>query len=1516
MKQLILQLLDQLESREASLLTWGNSQGYFSEDEVVEAIEQLQLAANGGADQPHDPYDVIDTMQEQGLLVSWTNADQEICYRSRMAESVRLFRALRQQFPKHARGDAWKQAPTLVSDYRFLRRKRNYPRRDLTTVQVLDTLSEAPGLSTVERRLLGELLKHEHGYYDLATFQQRACDTVLRGGRRKGASGSIVCAGTGSGKTLAFYLPALTHIAGHLIANRGGHVQALAIYPRNELLKDQFIETWRQARKLDVVLAEHGKPKLRIGAYFGMAPTSKNSIFQSYMKKAWQRRKTGFVCQYIPCPDEKCKGSMVWLNDDHSKGIERLCCDSCNQRIESDEVILTRRRMEKHAPDLLFTTTEMLNRQMGNPHSRQLFGIGKHVIPPALMLLDEVHTYSGVGGAQAGMLLRRWRHLADASPHFVGLSATLEQAPRFLATLVGVKEYLVAEVSPLEDEMEQEGAEYMLALRGDPASRSSLLSTTIQASMLAKRVMDNVQSPASEGLYGTRSFVFTDDIDVINRLYYQLLDAEGRYSNGNINAKKKPLALLRQPVYGDSERFAYGQSWDLPLAIGHDLDNNDRANIKRTSSQDAGVDQQADVIVATASLEVGFNDPTVGAVIQHKAPRDNAQFLQRKGRAGRQRRMRPWTVVVLSDYGRDRMAFQCYEDLFDPELKARRLPVHNSYVLRIQAAFATMDWLSQLPSVANAGGWGGIWEDLSCPQSDDAALSGRQESLKREIQQLLNDPARVASLTKYLTGALGLQSANPEHNRLIQSLLWQPPRAILTAFLPTVLRRLATSWEKAGVKQSDNCRRNAPMPEFVPAALFSELCLPELTVRLPEFDSEDGAPAPQMPILQGMRDFSPGRISKRFATESIRQRHWVVPQDFELVAGDRVFPITDYCPPERLEAMGSCQIDTGAGVQTIPCFRPYEVNTSTPPDEWDLQDTSQAFLQWHTEIRPPAERKNAELPERNIWRRVFTGVEFFTHQQHRPVEVVRLAAGSRAELKFKGGQESAAVNFEFQHEGQPASLAFSLWVDAVAFRCRMPEFHLDTLMQDKALLSGVRTARFIDEVRTDKTLTENVFLAGWLAESLLAGMCCEALLSQCSLEQALEALRNGKAQVALKDIPAKIFQTLPGTSGDEGEQDLQQNLRDLLGRGGVVAKLARWAELLWQQPDASWLDWLRKVFQTSLGAALQQTAMQLCQDADEQDVVLDLDPGPARRQVLAEDELEIWLSETTVGGGGIIERIQQVYREDPRRFFELLDFNLRAGDYETMDSHVYQLLNTLQQDAEVATRVEAMRTANDHQSQLQAQRGLLGLLQQNGFMTSHNFMSAVNSRLLRPGSSQHSDFLLLQLQQGWRDEEKRLGIELPQRVYAFACSLNDELDQLLPQAAAGQQDVQSWRFNVCNGLLWPRGYVIRDAWLSYYNPFAFAGPTERLLVRASIGAACEQVDLSDGDWMAQCHALLDKHGKCELVAKPELDINQALAQLLVKPVDMYGLFFYPRVASIRREQHLVCAQVEIAEAVQ
>lgn len=1508
MEEIIRATLDKLESQESELLTWGNTQGFFSQIELRSIINQVLLNSPPAASSFSDIV-VAKEMIKRGLLLRHSLNGGDV-FRTRMAESVRLYSQLRQMLPKHAAG-YWRTAPTLVSDFRFLRRQRKYPQRNLKASDVLQQLGKSASFTPTHNQLFSALISHPDGMYNLARFQQEACKNVLRGVHqsRYRSTATIVCAGTGTGKTLAFYLPALTYIGSERVAKKEDAVKALAIYPRNELLKDQFIETLRQTRKLNGALVQQGVRKVRIAALFGMVPTSKTDIHREYMEKAWSRHRNGMACLYIPCPTESCRGKMVWHTADYNQDHERLNCDSCSQIIESDEVILTRRRMKRDLPDILFTSTEMLNKHMGNPFLAPLFGIGKDVVTPSMMLLDEVHTYSGVSGAQNGMLIRRWRHLSGATPHFVGLSATLEQATRFMASLTGLEEHLVAEVSPVEDDMETEGAEYMLALRGDPASRSSLLSTTIQVSMLTRRMLDNATSAVSKGMYGTRSFVFTDDIDVINRLYFQLLDAEGRDSYGRIKNNKDPLAMLRGDAL-NNEKFNFGQQWPLAKVIGHSLDTNDRSNVKRTSSQDVGVDHNADLIVATASLEVGFNDPNVGAVIQHKAPRDNAQFLQRKGRAGRQRTMRPWTVVVLSDYGRDRMAFQCYENLFEPVLKARQLPVGNSYVLRMQAAFATMDWLSSRSEYFTQQNLG-IWGDLSIPQSGGKTSKAQAELIKL-IKDLLKTPKIQREFNAWLANALGIKD-----NNLLQSLLWHPPRAIMTAFLPTVLRRLSSNWSHLGVEQADNCRKGTPMPDFIPSALFNDLCLPELQINLPVPPGHEPE-THSMPILQGMKDFAPGRISKRFAINSIRERHWVVPEKLELKEGTQAFPIDDYCPPDKRESMPDGNITTHSGVQTIPCFRAWEVAASTPPDDLELSESSNAFLTWHSEIRPPQSGVPAEVPFESVWQNIFQQVEFYSHQQHCPIEAVRFATGSRANIKFSDSQDDLQIDFKFEHQGQQAAFGFSLWVDAVKFHCRVPSFDLASISSNPELMAGLRTARFLYEVSHDEAISVNPFLGGWLAETVLAGIGSEAVLKQCTLEQAYIALQQGNAGIPLLDVPKRIFQTLyDAQNGVEIEQDLQQSLCELLTQAPVRAKIDNWAVLLWQPLDSSWLKWITLNFTNTLGAALLQTAMQLCPDADDNDLILDLSGGPVRTALLAADQCEIWLSETTVGGGGIIEKIQQGYREDPRRFFELLDFNLSPGNYETMDNNVWHLLQSLANPASTLPAcMNMMRTASNHASQVQAQRNLLGELQRSGFMTSHSFLSAINTRLLRPATITSSDTFLLQLHQEWRQQEQRLGIELPQRVYAFTQSQSNALDNQLQKASQGQYNLESWRFNTCNGLLWPRGHTIRDSWLTWYNPYSFAGPTERLLLAHVVQHRCAEVALSQPDWMQLCHQHLENNGKCELLAQPSDALNVAIATLLVTPVEMYGLFFYPRVSALRRHNNDTFAMIEIPEAIQ
>src|SRR5262249_41405857 len=157
----------------------------------------------------------------------------------------------------------------------------------------------------------------------------------------------------------------------------------------------------------------------------------------------------------------------------------------------------------------------------------------------------EVHTYAGTSGAQTALLLRRWRHLLDAPVRWVGLSATLREAESFFTDLTGLRPDLVAEVTPSPDDMEYFGAEYQLILRGDPSSQAATLSTSLQAAMLVARMLDPSSSGPSQGRFGRRLFVFTDDLDVTHRLFDDLRDAEGYDRFGRPDPNRSPLAILR-----------------------------------------------------------------------------------------------------------------------------------------------------------------------------------------------------------------------------------------------------------------------------------------------------------------------------------------------------------------------------------------------------------------------------------------------------------------------------------------------------------------------------------------------------------------------------------------------------------------------------------------------------------------------------------------------------------------------------------------------------------------------------------------------------------------------------------------------------------------------------------------------------------------------------------------------------------------------------------------------------------
>lgn len=1523
--RIVSDFLGQLEMQEASLLSWGLVDGGFAEEELQDAARDFRERLTNENQQFFDdlfpdPGELVEFLEDSRLIFQVSGT----LFRTRMAETVRLMARLRQLFPQHLAGNTWQAAPTLVSDFRFQLRRREVPDRNLMPDAVMSRAEQAGNLGAAGREVLNTLLRSKSASpLRLSEFQARSTESVLADLAGTRSRGTIVCSGTGSGKTLAFYLPALTRIAD--VLDTTYWTKCLAIYPRKELLKDQFVETYRQARHIDEALTRTGARKLIIGALFGPTPFSGTALVEN-IRKGWERdwgiSGTGLRCPYMECP--QCGGSLTWNRNDALAEREILRCQTgCGVVIGEDEIMLTRKRMQQTPPDILFTTTEMLNQRLGDSYTRHLFGVGRGVRrKPELVLLDEVHTYSGIQGAQVAMLLRRWRRASGARPHFVGLSATLRDARSFFARLTALNESQVDEIAPAQQDLKKVGMEYLLALRNDPVSGASVVSTTIQAAMLLGRVLTPRGRETPGNLYGKRVFVFTDDLDVTNRLYYKLLDAEGCDSWGRVlPAALRPggsLANLRSstlPYHG--QRSSWGQSWDLCETIGHRLQPREHLHIGRTSSQDSGVSDSADVIVATSSLEVGFNDPTVGAVIQHKAPHDMAQFLQRKGRAGRDPRMRPWTVVVLSDYGRDRLTYQGYDLLFDPDLTPRSLPVENRYVLRMQAVYAFMDWIAdRLPDYPK----GSVWQDFSCPAK--ANNGERQEQAANIVEAVLSDELKRDELTTYLREALRLDDT------VLSSILWDPPRALLTAVLPTLLRRLRSGWSLGGRQGFDRKVRNNPLPEFVPSTLFSELNLPEVVLSIPAHGRQVEAKEESMGILQAMRDFAPGRVSRRFTVEDGSIKHWIAPPQLD-GSPFMLLPIEAYCAGG--EELGMFQHERGGECLDIRCVRPYRMELTAPPR--NVKDTSNSRLDWRTQIVPSNLGLAADIPSPSAWDGVLDGLRFYTHNQHSHLEIRRFALGAEATIKWPNGRETTSyMQFANSNEegADPACIGYAIDVDGLAIRFRLPADLIERSCEDPILMTTLRSARFRDLVKEDSVLVEtiNVFRREWLTQVHTSALISLALTENLDLATACDRLRELGTEV-YTEILDIIFQSL---SMQEGEEDLdnpernrqrvQQELMAVLADQSVLSRLQDLSPILWNPPDESWQTWLEERFTATLGAAVFDAAQRLCPDFDSSELILDLTAGP--RDHHAHDPhptntKEIWITETNPGGGGFIEELLARYGEDPRRFLGLMESALEASEFEVMDSNLTALLELLNEPKGQAMRdgMARVRSSQTHGELTAAMKELVMLMARQGLAVTHPVMTALNTRLLQPGSSKMTDDLMLNLVRNWKTCEARLGVEVDARIFAYVSSRTDELDQALGGVLTigPGQDRRQWRYGVISGLLWPRGQLARAQGLLVRNPFLAIPLPERDLVRRFLRGYPTIVNINEVDWKAKASSIVSRDGAVVIrAAASEVEsLKAAILRMVTVPADAGFLFLYPRIRGVRNRSAFTDILLEASE---
>ena len=756
--------------------------------------------------------------------------------RSRMAELARELRHVKQRF----RANDAAERPYLVRALKVEIRDRAKPGRTLgleaafAPAMEVATRSQRRAIDAVAavlRRTWGEGVT-------LARFQSSGMAALLAGWNGLGDDAVAIAADTGSGKTEAAALPI---IAGALADRLDGVEGARAIlaYPRVRLAANQ---AQRLAGYLASLAADPALPTVTLGLQVGDVPQSFARLADRWAE-AWRPAGPNALSfPFFACP--ACSLDLVLRPDEGADGADALECRDCGWHF--DGWIGSKEGIRERPPALFLPTTDSLHQWMQDPAYGRLFGDDPGYAAPRVLLADEIHLYTHIHGAQVGLALRRLAArvetaTADGRPMLaVGMSATIGDPAKAWGRLIGRSGVKVVSPAPGDSVLNPRGREYFYFVQPEVESRGSDIagaSTTIQSLMcLAHGVR---RRTGSEG--GFRSLVFFDSIDKMRRLHTAYSDAEDglelaayRTSSYGDDATGTPQnACCGEPVGCD--RFADGECWFFAATDAH---QRGVAGVRRpgeplrvahspiysgTGGDAEKIVKEADVVFATSSLEVGYDDPDITLVYQHYAPLNLASFVQRKGRGGRGVDDRPTTGVTLSIYSpRDRWWFRRPQDMVSPAGFEAPINPENAYVRRGQAVSAMLDALARI---------------------------------ERREGGLFN-PAALAS-----------QTSRPEVAAFVEAALGQTIWAEMGVEGPGGLWARATAGvDLVGCRGLPDARARIA---WIPTFLFETINLPSLDVLGPEVHGGG-----RQDISLALGTLAPGNATRRFNGQTV---HWMRP---------------------------------------------------------------------------------------------------------------------------------------------------------------------------------------------------------------------------------------------------------------------------------------------------------------------------------------------------------------------------------------------------------------------------------------------------------------------------------------------------------------------------------------------------------------------------------------------------------------------------------------------------------------
>ena len=484
----------------------------------------------------------------------------------------------------------------------------------------------------------------------------------------------MITAGTGFGKTEAFLFPILFYATINLLRQKAQSYgpDAILVYPRIDLCNNQLERYMWYAH----CLKESVNASSKTAEIFNGSPPDKMlRAVLGHSGALSEDKSEPFRVECPICKEAKQEGFIKLRQPQRGYTMTPFCTtDETNHDVKQYLVPDLKENCGRFT--VAITTVDTLHRRLMDLHGRKT--LWKHnQFLPRFIVLDEIHIYEGQTGSHVANLMRRLkvylknirsleneRQPNQRPPIFVGASATIGNPQEVGSAIFGVSREEIKDrvLKPEEAESEPLGREYTYLLKTPPlreiqddnngsspyrvvSEQASLLQTLMVFWHAMRKISPQQGIP---GKY--RLLTFVDSIDLVWRITRNLDDADrrrqlykfriprGRWNNstindGNINCPKFACKEIcetpphqffdRCGIYQQGECWwSMGASSDIflcPMRIVGRIS-------KFTESPQNLPRDQWDCMIATSTLEVGFDHSELIATAQFKAPPNPASF--------------------------------------------------------------------------------------------------------------------------------------------------------------------------------------------------------------------------------------------------------------------------------------------------------------------------------------------------------------------------------------------------------------------------------------------------------------------------------------------------------------------------------------------------------------------------------------------------------------------------------------------------------------------------------------------------------------------------------------------------------------------------------------------------------------------------------------------------------------------------------------------------------------------------